>query len=180
MASIGTACGGRIRIGSDKQEKIQLWPNIREALTKVIHRVKLPDDGSTFFVKEIVFDDVIGDTSCVPANSEAPMLFAVRNKKNRASRVVINTPKIPTKSFSVLATKSTVTGDWWLVDYYFGERAPREPSDPYFLKPDSDLEELSRSLEFWESHALVYNPFNMGDYFVSTWEKQAPALFRLR
>lgn len=167
--SYTTACGGNIFLTDNTIEHLRAHPEAESLLEQAIGRVTLPND--TFLKNEVVFDRVIGQSSCVPINKDAPAMFAVRIGRKMPTRVAVGAQKKDTNSFVVLARKDNGSGLWRLITGYAGTSAPLEPHDRHFCNPKNRFEFL-KALAFWSSHALVWEPELMGDYYESSWKDE--------
>lgn len=169
--SYQTACGNLIIQNDLTTEHLRAHPEADGLLEMAIRRIILPDD---FFLKmEVVFDNVIGQSSCVAVNKNAPQMFAVRVGRTMPTRVVPGAQKVDSKSFMVVAKKDKRTGVWNLITGYTGATAPPEPHDRSFVgyRRKNKFDFLV-ALAFWSSHGLVWEREVMGDPYESSWKAE--------
>lgn len=160
-----TANGGTINLSDETMKHLEAHPETGSLLEEAIAKITLPK--STFLLEEVIFDHIIGQSSCIEINPSAPAMFAVRKGRDLPTRTTIGMPKADTKSFVVIAAKKG--SEWTLITGYAGSKAPREPHDRFFADP-ANRTEFEKALAFWDTHALVYEPEVMGTLFESTWK----------
>lgn len=100
---------------------------------------------------------IVGMSGCVPVASDSGAFWARRRGRAIPSHVVIG-HKVPTHDLCVWG-EWTAADEFRLFTCYPGRPAPREIHDPG-ITPD----ELTESVEFWSSHALV----------IESWEELDP------
>lgn len=165
-----TACGGSIMLPPKAEDHLRAHPEVMALLQEAIEHVELPKDGS-FLAVEVEMGRVIGRSGCVatpPIGLDDQGFFAVRVGRTGPSRVALDTEGPETTKVVILAFVSRESrGQYVLVTSFVGELAQKEPWDPNIRSQ----EEFQCSLEFWGSHALVYDSSVMSDPFVSTWRQ---------
>ena len=167
MVEYRTACGGTIIVPPRAEEHLRAHPEVGVLLAEVIGRVTLPCDGQ-FLALAVEMGRVIGRSGCVKAprvginDSEK---FAQRVGRDKPSRVVIGVEGPEVTTVVILAFASKEARTYVLVTAFVGGLAPKEPWDRNL---GSELER-QESLEFWSTHALVYDASVMGDPFESSW-----------
>lgn len=174
LMDLMTACGNRLVITRKTIDHLQAHPEAFGLLREAVGMLILPTDGSDFFKTTVDFGRIIGETICVPVpiNPEKRQTFTIRKGRTLPSHTVVGASKIPTSHFTMAAFKGRY-GDWILITGYAGESDPREPNDRS-LVPGS--EDFYQALEFWTSHALVYDPEIMGEVYESTWADELKAV----
>jgi hypothetical protein len=169
MAESTTACGGIILILPKAQEHLRAHPEVEALLPEAIGRVILPRDGS-FLSTEVEMGRIVGLSGRVrtpPIGPSDRSLFAQRIRRERPSRVVMGEGEETTKVV-ILAFPAKESADTYvLATSWVGSLAPKEPWDPMI----TSQEERQECLQFWYSHALIYDPSVMTEPFESTWEE---------
>lgn len=168
MSEYQTACGGRIFVPFKTKEHLRAHPEVQEILAEAIGKVSLPQNGE-FLATEVEMGRVVGLSGCV----ETPRIrtgdqafFAQRIGRDKPSRVVVGEGEETTKVVLLAFVAQEEQGKYILVSSWLGSLAPKEPWDPNI----TSQKEFQKSLDFWSSHALVYDSEVMGEVFESTWE----------
>jgi hypothetical protein len=162
------ACGGRIIVPRKTADHLRAHPEVVEHLGDAIARVQLPDGGAFLRVAvemgRLVGPSGLVETAPIAVNELA--LFAHRIGRDFASRVVVGEqgPEVSTIAVLAFADKADFS-TYVLITAFVGDLAPREPWDPNF---ESETER-TEALEFWSSHALVWDSDVMSAPFESTW-----------
>lgn len=118
---------------------------LREALLKVA-----PCDD---FIKEVVvFDRVIGKTTCVSVDKTDTIVMAYRKGRMGPTPMVLNRESSDCSTL-VLILKKIGNSDYIIITTYIGGLSEREPWDPSISSP----EEQQRAEAFWSTHALIYD-----------------------
>ena len=134
-----------------------------------MRRIELPRKGE--LVVEIDFGRMIGLSGCVcthPIMPETPTSFARRGNRAGPSRVLVGGERTPTSKIVVKANPTSIPRVYRLFTAFVGDRACTEPWDTEELQTPEARE---KSLRFWCSHALVYNPDVMDEVFISSWSQ---------
>lgn len=110
---------------------------------------------------EVDFGRVIGRTSKVITDSIDPYdtaTFAYRFGRRYPSRVVVGVPKPTTSILVLVAERDPARGEaaWVLETAYFGTNAPLEPLSGRVFRDNPETR--ASVLQFWCSHALIYDP----------------------
>ena len=104
--------------------------------------------GRDFFVEEVVFDHVIGETTCVTTGADDVVVFAKRPNRFGLTRFVKNRQPEPCSSVVViLKTADNQADAYVLVTAFVGHRPEPEPWD---------RNATANSRTFWNSHALIW------------------------
>jgi hypothetical protein len=164
------ACGGTIVVPPKVEQHLWAHPEVRDLLPLAIGRMKLPLDGS-FISTEVEMGHVVGRSGCVatpPIGLDDQRFFALRVGREKPSRVILDVEGPETTKVVVMAFPSRESrGVYILVTSFVGQLAPKEPWDKN-IRSQSELQE---SLDFWCSHALIYDPEISGPVFESTWRQ---------
>lgn len=166
MDKLTTACGRTIIINAETRSHLQAHGAILPLLEEVASLITLPSNDN-FYRQELCLHRIIGQNGCVATRkitASTPSIFALRTGRHLPSRVAVGFKPVDCDTVSVLA--ACRQGQWHLITAYIGNLAPREPHDPYFR---NHPEALPEALDFWCSHALVYEA-DWSNLFVSNWE----------
>lgn len=162
-----TACNNTISVDNQTVEHLQAHPEAENLLETAISKIVLPN--RCLLDVELVFDRIIGQSSCVAINPSDSAMFAIRIGRDKPTRVAVDAKKVDTKSFVVIAHRTSI--GWRLLTAYVGSKAPREPHDRYFAEPRNRAEFLN-ALAFWNAHGLVWEENMMSSPYESTWKKE--------
>lgn len=172
MEILQTSCGGQIVVPSKTALHLRAHPEVEGLLGEVCERLALPKD-SSFLRCEVETGRIVGLAGCVearPVKVDEPATFAKRIEHSGPSRVVV-ARGVETSKVSLLAFPSREdVRTYVLITAWVGSLAPKEPWDPNIA---SELERRE-SLEFWCTHALVYDQSVMGEPFTSSWSEWLP------
>ena len=170
MREFKTACGGAVVVPPKTEDHLRAHPEVLAFLAEAIGRVDLPRNGE-FLATEVAMGRVVGRSGCVPMWHIGPndrATFALRVGREKPSRVMVGAEGPETTKVVVLAfAAKEAAGTYVLVTAFVGELAPKEPWDRN-IRTEAEAKE---SLDFWVSHALVYDSSVMGDVFESTWNR---------
>lgn len=161
-----TAGGGWILATPKTMKHMAVHPEVKELLPEVIGRITLPADHK-FLSAEVDLGRIVGQagrTSAEPVKLTEFAVFAHRTGRDKPSRVALG-PGPETSKVTVLAFPDRTSPCYILLTAYLGTPGCREPWDRKIRL----AEQLSESIRFWCSNALVYEPQVMGKGFVSTW-----------
>lgn len=167
--NIKTFCGGRIIVPRKVEDHLDAHPEVRDILPEAIGRVVLPRDDA-FLSAEVEMGRVVGRSGCVqtpPIGLGDRALFAQRMGRTNPSRVVVGEGEPTTKVVVLAFPARGETGTYVLVTSWVGSLAPKEPWDPNIRTQ----REHKESLDFWCTHALVWEPTVMSEPFESSWEE---------
>lgn len=106
---------------------------------------KIVSKGRDFIIETVKFEDEIGQTICVEASSSDEIVYAQRPGRMGLTRFVKNREAVNTSEISMVLKK--VPDGWIIITAFFGSKPEKEPWDPL-----AD----SKSIKFWETHALVW------------------------
>ena len=150
-------------------------PDLRKLIYEAIEKhLNLPDQvGRNYSYKQSMdFGRIIGGCACVPVDSESGW-FASRRGKRTALPVVFDREKLETSFLTLTLVKHRFEDLWVVVDFYIGSATPCAPYDRLLQLGSS---EYQQSLDFWTSHALVYDPETMAEPYESSWEQELEKL----
>ena len=102
--------------------------------------------GSNFLVEEVVFDHIIGQTSCVVTRPDDTIFFAQRVGRQGRTRFVLDREPTPSRSLVVVLKRRDEVG-YVLITAFVGSKAEPEPWD---------RNATEGSVAFWRSHALLW------------------------
>lgn len=168
MRKFRTADGGTIMVPSKAEDHLRAHPEVAGLLPEAAALVRLPRDGS-FLSTKVEMGRIVGRSGCVstpPIDPSHRSLFAQRIGRDRPSRIIIGEGEETTKVVVLAFPARGETRTYVLVTSWVGGLAAKEPWDP-MIKSQTECEE---SLDFWCSHALVYDSSVMDESFESTWE----------
>ena len=152
--------GAAVAVPEQTIEHLQAHPEVGSVLEEAVSVVRFPR--GEFARLEARLGRVIGHDSLV-ADTES-CLFALRKGREKASRVSLK--RAPeSKKVSLVAYWDEERELHVLIAAWVGILAPREPWDPNI----SSRREFQESLNFWSSHALMWDPEVMGPTFESSW-----------
>ena len=118
-------------------------------------------------LETVRFNRIIGENACVDLDPGATAMFAVRKGRDVPTHVTLEKAKKSTEKFTVIAFKKGE--DWELITGFADPSAPREPHDKFFSDPANQAA-FEEALEFWSTHALVWEEAIMAAPYESTWE----------
>ncbi len=142
---------------------------LKEALGKI-------DTDEELYLGTIDMGRKIGKTYCVPTTSLDQIFMARRYGRLGETPTILNKPPIDCSTLAVVLNKSDEF--YTLSTTYIGEIAPMEPWDPELIKQDNP-DEMKKSQEFWNTHALVYDRSAI-DYLVIDGEQVSKEEFESR
>ena len=167
MREFKTACGGRVIVPQKAENHLRAHPEVEGILAEAIALVRLPRDDA-FLSAEVEMERIIGRSGCVSTPPISPSdwsFFAQRIGRERPSRIVIGEGEETTKIVVLAFASRGETRTYVLVTSWVGSLAPKEPWDP-MIRTQGERQE---SLDFWCSHALVWDPAVMLNPFESSW-----------
>ena len=164
-----TACGGNIVVPNKTEKHLLAHPEVQKILAEAIGKISLPN--GAFLATEVEMGRVVGLSGCVKVpwiELSDKAFFAQRIEREKPTRVLPGaegkeTTKVVILAFPDRRDKRTYV----LITSWIGTLAPKEPWDANIRSK----EELQESLDFWSSHALVYDHEVMGPVFESTWDE---------
>ena len=120
---------------------------------------KIDTKGRKFLNEEVRFTHTIGKTMCVPTTENDEIVYAQRKGRDGLTRFVKNREAEDTNVVTVILKKireqiqtegeEREVDAYLLITAWMGEKAEVEYYDPRATE---------KSLAFWNTHALVYNP----------------------
>lgn len=162
-----TADDGRMLVPPETVEHLDAHPEVWEVLEEAVAKVELT--GRRNVEDEIDLGRIIGRTGCVttPLVGYGQTSFFVQRPARRGPSRVVKTDTAPEIStVSIVATPTDMVNTYVLHTAYIGTLAPPEPWNRCLTTGLA----RRRSLEFWSTHALVYQPF-MGRISENNWQK---------
>lgn len=137
------------RLGSGEtvvdRPKSHVKENVKPLLPEVLSRVDSFNRG--FFIAEVDFGEVIGETYCVITTSDDVIFYAQRQGRRGYSRFVLDRKPEPRNIVTVtLLKKDDGDGGYILITAYIGHKAEPEPWDK---------KATTASVPFWKKHALI-------------------------
>jgi hypothetical protein len=173
MSIYKTACGGTIVVPLKAEEHLRAHPQVLKILPEAIGRIRLSRYRG-YLATEVNMERLVGRSGCVMApwiGLDDKAFFAQRIGREKSSRVQLEIKGQETTQVAILAFEADESREemrkFILITSWIGFLAPKEPWDPN-VRSQEDFKEC---LNFWSSHALVYDPKVMGPYFESTWRK---------
>jgi hypothetical protein len=140
---LGTLGSGQLVIDRPQSH---IHESVRAILPETFSKVNLTTE--QFVVKQIDFDRVVGETTCVVTSSDDQIVFAQRPKRFGLSRFVKNRAHEPCSSVCVILKRADDRPSAYvLISAFIGVCPQPEPWDPRATE---------KSVEFWNSHALVW------------------------
>lgn len=120
-------------------------------------------------IQTVDFGRKIGFTDAVETTDEDEIIFAKRPPREYLTRFVKNRKSSPCNLLTLIFScvdedmnaQHNPKDTYVLQTAHVGEQAPYEPTDPYFEKEEDNPEiqkEYQEALDFWNKHALVFNP----------------------
>ncbi len=131
-----------------------------ETLVKALSGLHLCNE----FHKEVVdMKCVIGKCDCVPITKNDEIIYVIR--KGRKGPTPMVKKRLPMDSSCITVVLKRIEDDnYILLSSYIGNESAPEPWDSNFYnqftwKKNPNIDELAyaKSIEFWNTHALIYN-----------------------
>lgn len=116
------------------------------------------------FHKEVVdMKCIIGKCNCVPITKNDEVVYVIRKGRKGPTPMVKN--RKPTDSSCITLVLKRIEDDSYiLLSSYIGSGSPPEPWDSNFYdqftwKKKADIDDVAyvKSIEFWNTHALIYD-----------------------
>lgn len=131
-----------------------------EVLLKALSSLHL----SKSFHKEVVdMKHTIGKCNCIPINSNDEIVYVVRKGRKGPTPMVKGRTPIDCSCIT-LVLKKIEDDNYILLSSYIGSDSAPEPWDSNFYdqltwEKKSDIDEVAyvKSIEFWRTHALIYD-----------------------
>lgn len=112
-------------------------------------------NGANFKVKVVHFKRIVGINNCVAIRNFDEVVMVYRKGRKGPTPMVKNRGGEPCKEITIIIRKDKEnTNRYTLITAFVGGKSQPEPWDKR-LKPGS--KELAESIEFWQTHALLYN-----------------------
>lgn len=136
---------------SHESEFLYEW---EELLNIVMKEGKLNELNKDFEIVTIDFSYDIGYCTLIETKKDDEVIYAKRINRDIYSRFVKDKKIENVKSIVVILNKNRKRlNEYYLVTMFPGGKSQKEPEDMNI----KSREELIECLEFWESHALVYD-----------------------
>ncbi len=128
------------------RHRSHLHEDVERLLPEALGRIE--SAGRQFFVDEVDFGHLIGETTCVVTTSSDVIVYAKRSGRKGLSRFVKNRKPEPCPSLVVILMKATdEPGLYVLITAFIGRKPEPEPWD---------RSATAASVTFWNTHALVW------------------------
>lgn len=163
-----TADGGHMIADEETKKIISTHTDVVDLLEEAIGLVQLPEYPIHRLKITVDIGRIVGRDGCVNTtliSPETETLFAWRQHRPGPSRV-IQTVGNETTKITIKAAGTENPHVYRLLSAYIGEPAIEEP---WHTKIQPGSTEERQSLNFWCSHALVWDQRTMGEPFVDTW-----------
>lgn len=121
-----------------KQDVVSLLP-------QALRQIK--SQNRPFIQEEVDFGFNVGETICVPTGPGDQIVYAIRKGRQGHSRFVLNREPVSSSKIFVVLKRREEDRDYILITAFIGSQPRPEPWDRN-ATPDS--------LEFWQSHALLW------------------------
>jgi len=162
-----TACGKEVFVTAETMNHLKAHPDVVEYLTEAISRANIPN-GSTIYRETVDMGRTVGisaliETDRISLNDET--YFAKRIEREYPVRIILNVVGQPTAKVTLKVVFDEMENKFLLQTAWIG---PDAPPLPYNVPGDLGGE-LEKSLGFWCSHALAYDPKVMGKPFKTSW-----------
>lgn len=118
--------------------------NVKPLLPETLSRVDSLDRG--FFVAEVDFGEVIGETYCVATTPDDKIIYARRQGRRGHSRYVLDRSPESCSVVTVILKKNDDGDGYVLITAFIGHQAEPEPWDNRAGKA---------SRRFWDGHGLI-------------------------
>ncbi len=102
----------------------------------------------------VAFDRVIGHTQCVSVTAADRVVFKRRKGRMGTTPFVLEREAEPSKEVTLILKKDMSGAYYVLITGFIGSPAEPEPWDQN-LVPGSEAHK--RAVEFWQTHALIYD-----------------------
>lgn len=153
MKVLGTTKDG-FEVTDRQDSHVQSHRNVLGILPEALSKVSTY--GRNFLIEEIIFDQIVGESICIPTRSGDEIVYAQRPRRSGLTRFVKNLKPIKTDRVTVILKKAE-EGHYVLITAFIGSTAPAEPWDERaFSKQHNPKQAWAESIEFWNSHALVW------------------------
>ncbi len=135
----------------DRSDTSHVHGEVRRYLPEAF--LKIRSDEGQRIVRPVDFGHVIGQTTCVATTPKDEIKYARRKDREGHSRFVLNRHTEPSSSVFVVLERPEGQDHYVLLTAWIGGKAPVEPQDEMTLV---------RSREFWDRHALLWDPKEEG------------------
>jgi len=132
----------------------------KDILKEALSSISLTDD---FHIKTINMKRIIGKYRCVPVTEQDEIVYVIRKGRYGPTPMVKNRKPIDS-SFITLILKKSDNACYILISAFFGNESKPEPWDnifcnPFTLEKRENIDEIfyQESLDFWNTHALIYD-----------------------
>jgi hypothetical protein len=118
----------------------------RKLLAEALSRIDL-SRATEFANISVPMLRVIGNSTCVPTDSNDMVVYAQRVDRAGITRFVIDRAAVPSSKIQVILKATADRSKWVLITAFIGDAAEPEPWD---------RKATPRSADFWRSHALLW------------------------
>lgn len=150
---------------------LQAHEDVIPYLKEAVERAEIPKKAGTHILS-IDMERVVGTSICVQTSMigiNDSAIFSIRNGRVHPTRVVLWGKPEPTSRICMVVDNCQHLDDYedpayantTIITAYFGVPSEREPH----------YNKRAREIQFWSSHALIYDKNTMSKPFVSTWRK---------
>ena len=161
-----SANGKEVFVTAETKKHLSAHPDVLEFLEEAIAKVRITDD-IVFFKEAISLGREISISSLINTKLILPdeeTDFAMRIEREYPVRISLNAEGSACDLVTLKIKFDEKSKKYFLITAYIG---PNTPSNPYYTDRTSD--EYKKSLEFWCSHALAYDPTIMKKPFRASW-----------
>ncbi len=169
IRKIYTSTSGILFIPRFNQSHIHL--NLDYFLPRIIDLI--PIGNSTDYIEyEHEFDEIIGETICIPTSANDKIIYCIRKGRNGHSRFIIGSK--PQKSKHLFVALKKIDIGYIIITIFIGKKAGKEPWDENATDAD---------LQFWKDNALIFNKEDIVDGSETTecpWVLNNPSICHIR
>jgi len=164
-----TACGKDIYLREERKKHFLSHPDVLDFVDEAISKIVIPNS-ATYFEEAINMGRTIGEAKLIEVEKISPAqktTFALRLERKFPSRVAVNGKGIPCDCVTVEIKFDELKNEYYLSTAYIGFPCPDEP----FNIKDKTSDDFEKAIDFWCSHALIFDPKIMGPVFEASWNE---------
>lgn len=161
-----SANGKEVFVTAETRRHLLAHPDVLDFLEEAISKANILE-GANRFKEAINLGRGIGISSLIetkPVDPDEETDFAMRIEREYPIRVSLDLKGKVYDSVTLKIDFDEKSKKYYLITAYIG---PNTPSNPYYADRASD--EYRKSLDFWCSHALAYDPKIMEKPFKASW-----------
>lgn len=136
----------------------------KEVSKDILKEALLKLSPNEIFHKEVIdMKRIIGKNNCVSIDVNDEIVYVIRKGRNGPTPMVKNKEPLDC-SYITIILKKMEEDSYLLISSYIGDVSEPEPWDSNFYnlytwekKDNIDEEAYKKSLDFWKSHALIYD-----------------------